>query len=324
MASSPNASVIEDAVSQAPSFFTLWIGNNDVLSYATSGGIGVDQTGNLDVTTYGPNDITDPTAFAGVYSALLDALTANGAQGVVLNVPNVTSIPYFTTVPYNAVPLDAATAAQLNAAYNAYNQGMLQAEALSFITPEERALRTINFAEGQNAVVIVDESLTDLTGLGAPSIRQANADDLLVLPSSSFIGTVVNNDPTLINGLTVPLDDSWVLTSVEQTEVLNATVAYNQAIEQLATQKGLAMVDVNQLMQDFASGGLAFDDYTLTGDLVFGNTFSLDGVHPTARGYAFMANQILKAIDATYGTNFEAAGMLYKADDFVTFYAPSL
>ena len=31
MASSPNASVIEDAVAMDPSFFSLWIGSNDVL-----------------------------------------------------------------------------------------------------------------------------------------------------------------------------------------------------------------------------------------------------------------------------------------------------
>ncbi len=55
-----------DAVAQNPSFFTLSeMGGNDVLGYATSGGdSGVDQTGNLNPATYGPNDITDPQVFA--------------------------------------------------------------------------------------------------------------------------------------------------------------------------------------------------------------------------------------------------------------------
>jgi len=57
--------------------------------------------------------------------------------------------------------------------------------------------------------------------------------------------------------------------------------------------------------------------------LVLGLTFSLDGVHPTARGYAYMANEILKAIDATYGSNFEEAGTLLKAADYTTFYPAS-
>jgi len=41
MASSPNATVLEDAVSQNPTFFTISVmGGNDVLGYATSGGSG--------------------------------------------------------------------------------------------------------------------------------------------------------------------------------------------------------------------------------------------------------------------------------------------
>ena len=36
MASNPNASVMEDVLAQAPTFFTLWVGGNDVLQYATS------------------------------------------------------------------------------------------------------------------------------------------------------------------------------------------------------------------------------------------------------------------------------------------------
>jgi hypothetical protein len=59
-ASSATSSVLQDAVSQSPTFFSLWIGNNDVLSYATNGGKGKDQTGNFDPSTYGSNDITDP------------------------------------------------------------------------------------------------------------------------------------------------------------------------------------------------------------------------------------------------------------------------
>ena len=92
--------VIEAAVRANPTFFTLFIGSNDVLSYATSGGSGVDQTGNPDPTTYGGNDITDPTAFAGVYTQIVNALTANGAKGAVATIPDVTSIPFFTTVAY--------------------------------------------------------------------------------------------------------------------------------------------------------------------------------------------------------------------------------
>lgn len=320
MASNPNAAVLEDAASQNPTFFSLWIGNNDVLSYATSGGAGVDQTGNPDPTTYGGNDITDPGIFGVIYSSIINTLAANGSQGVVLNIPYVYTIPYFTTVPHNPVPLDAGTAALVNGAYAPYNGGLLQALAAGFLTQDEVDRRTISFAEGQNAVVIVDEYLTDLTALGLPSYRQVTAADYPVLPSASFIGTLVNNDPTLINGVTVPLTDQWVLTVDEVSEVTVATNAYNAVIEQAANQAGVAFVDANALLQQLFDTGLPFDEFNLDARLVFGNAFSLDGVHPTARGYAFVANQILMAIDATYGSNFEEAGELFKARDFTTFY----
>ena len=103
-ATSASSTVIADAATLDPTFFSLWIGNNDILSFATSGGMGVDQTGNFDPSTYGPNDITDPNVFAGAYAAQVDALTANGAGGVLINLPDVTSIPFFTTVPF--APLD--------------------------------------------------------------------------------------------------------------------------------------------------------------------------------------------------------------------------
>ncbi len=320
MASNPNASMLEDAAAQNPSFYSLWIGNNDVLGYATTGGAGMNQTGNPDPTTYGPNDITDPGAFAFVYNTILSTLAGNGSQGVVLNIPYVYTIPYFTTVPHNPVPADAATAALVNGGYAPYNAGVQQALGAGLISAEEAAARTVNFVEGQNAVVIEDEYLTDLSALGLPSYRQATADDLPILPSSSFIGTLVNNDPTMINGVTVPLSDQWILTADEVGEVTVATDAYNAIIAQAAGDNGAILIDANALLQQMNDTGLAFDEFMLNGSLVFGNVFSLDGVHPTARGNAFLGNQILMAMDETFGTNFEAAGELFKAADFTTFY----
>jgi len=322
MASSSNAAIIEDAVAMNPTFFSLWIGNNDVLSYAASGGVGINQAGNFDPSTYGPNDITDPVVFGGAYSDLLDALTSNEAQGVAMNIPYITTIPYFTTVPHNPVPLDAATAAQLNGAFAEYNGGLLIAESLNLISETERASRTINFVAGQNAVTMVDESLTNLLNspVPLPSYRHATANDLVVLPASSFIGTEVGGNPQFINGVSVPLEDNWVLSVNEISEVTIATDLYNAAIEQLVAEKGIAFVDAKAIMQEIAAGGISFNEFNMQSNLVFGMTFSLDGIHLTQRGYAYMANQILMAIDNTYGSNFEEAGVLLKAADYTTFY----
>ena len=335
MASSPGATVLGDAASQGATFFTISeIGGNDVLGYATSGGSGTVQTGNFDPTTYGPNDITDPTLFAGVFTNVVQAMTANGAKGAVVTVPSIVNLPFFTTVPHNAVPLDEATAAALNGAYAAYNAnlgaaiGAANAINQLGLTIEEITAevlkRTINFTAGQNAVVIVDEDLVDTSGLGLPLLRQATADDFLVLTSASFIGTTVGGNPQLINGLTVPLADNWVLTPQEQNNIQVATDAYNAAITNIGTANNLAVVDLDGLLREAATTGTEFDDFIMTTSLVFGGMVSLDGIHLTSRGYALMAKKILEGIDDTYGSNFEASGNVPSADNYPTNYPPGI
>lgn len=304
-ASSPSTSIIADAAAQNATFFSLWIGNNDVLGYATSGGAGVNQLGNINPATYGANDITDPGVFANVYSGLVDAMTANGAKGVVANIPYVTTIPFFTTVPYNPVPLDAATATQLNAGYAAYNGGLSAALNAGLISAEEKAKRTITFQAGNNAVVIVDSYLTSLAALGLPSYRQATSADLMVLPSRSFIGSTVGGNPQQINGVSVPLADNWVLSKDEIAEIKVAVDAYNASIKSIAEAKGLAFVDANAVMSQVFNGGIRYGNYHLTAGYVTGGAFSLDGVHPSARGYALIANKFAEAINAKYGSTFK-------------------
>jgi hypothetical protein len=341
MASSPAASVMGDALATNPTFFTLSeIGGNDVLGYALSGGSGVDRSPNtaenLNPANYAGNDITNPNVFASIFSGMVAALTANGAKGVVANVPYITDLANFITVPYNPVPLDAGTAGVVNGAYAAYNGGIQQAFAyLVAMTPmtqemadAEIAKRTITFAAGQNAVVIIDEDLTDLTAInpGLISMRQTTADDLLLLAGSTFIGTLADpNNPGSINGVAVPLGDQWVLTPEEQLAIRTATDAYNTTIATVAgSNPNIALVDFKGVLTE-ASSGIQFDGYTMTTKLVTGGLVSLDGVHLTARGYALMANKILAAMDVEFGSNFTAAtDGLAKAGDYPTNYSAML
>ena len=315
-ASSESATVLGDAAAQNPTFFSLWIGNNDILSYATSGGSGVDQTGNMDPSSYGGNDITDPNVFAAVYSQQVDALMGSGAKGVLVNIPEVTSIPYFTTVPTNAIPLDAATAAQLNANFAGYNTQILPGlVAAGVISAEEAALRMINFSAGQNYPIMTDIDLTDLSQIlqGPPfdlpaqtagllgQLRQVKAEDLIVLTASSVLGSTPDpNNPQGIMGVTIPLPNQLVLTTTEQARVKNATMAYNATIQGLASAKGLAFVDAKAELARLSDGGIPYDGGLLTSQFVTGGAFSLDGVHPSPRGYAYVANLILKAVNNTY------------------------
>ncbi|WP_313791194.1 hypothetical protein [Lacinutrix neustonica] len=306
----PNASVLELAMAQAPTFFSLWIGNNDVLGYALSGGDGSDPI----TPVAGPPGF----GFDQSYGALIATLTSNGAQGVVANIPDVTSIPHFTTVPYNPIPLNQASANALNGAYAQYNGGLQLAAQGGLIDADELERRTITFSVGEgNAMVLIDEDLTDLSmSVGLPNFRQSTKNDLFVLPLSSLIPQGY--------GTQIQLEDKWVLTPEEQLEIKTATDLFNSTIKAQADAAGLAFVDANSLLNQLAASNLPSGNYVLNSNLVTGGAFSLDGVHPTSRGYALLANQFLKAIDVTYGSNFEASGNLVDIGNYNTNYSAAL
>ena len=323
-ASATSATIVGDAVTQNPTFFSLWIGNNDVLSYATSGGTGTNQLGNLNPATYGGNDITNPNVFASVYNTIVTNMTAGGAKGVLANIPYVTSVPFFTTVPTNPIPLDAATAAQLNGGL----LGPVDAILTALGQPDRLVVLT---ASSTNPLLIKDESLVNysaqITGaLIANNVPAAQAGlmgnlygqarhasnataskDYILLNARGVIGTTQAGVPAPFNkvGVTFPMADGTTLTASETAEVKTATDAYNISIQAIATSKGLAFVNANAVLNQVANGGVSGNGYNITSVYVTGGGFSLDGVHPSPRGYGLIANKFLEAINLTYGSNFK-------------------
>jgi hypothetical protein len=74
-----------DFITEKPfTFFTCWIGNNDVLLYAARGGTKEDFP-------------TDKAKFTELYTNLVTKLTAGGAKGVVATIPDVTKTAFLTT-----------------------------------------------------------------------------------------------------------------------------------------------------------------------------------------------------------------------------------
>ena len=336
-ATSASTTVVADAVAQDPTFFSLWIGGNDILGYATSGGSGKNQTGNLNPETYASNDITDPNVFASAYSTIVNALTAKGAKGVVANLPYVTALPYFTTVPFN--PLSNAV---LGGGNVAVGQATVDALNTQLYGPLKQALTAFGAGDRinlmstttANPLLIRDESLANLSAqltaaftpsLGAATAafygqifgqaRQATKDDLVVLTTQSVIGTAPAGIPVPLNkfGITYPLQDKDVLTKDEILEVKTATDAYNATIKSVADAKGLAFVELKGVTDKLASGGIVYNGYNTTSTFVTGGMFSLDGVHPSPRGYAIIANLFTEAINVKYGSNFKSVNVgLYR------------
>ena len=320
----PNAttSVLAYAMSQTPTFFSLWIGNNDVLGYATSGGDGT-------------NPITPSAGAAGVgfdatYDALVNTLTSAGAKGVIANIPYVNTVPFFTYVATNPVPLNATQVAQLNPLFGAMNSMLVSAG-------QSARFQTLTVSS-TNPLLIADEMLAyDATALfttafqGAPfnypattagflgalygkARHASNATatrDYILLNAGGTIGATQPGYPATNNtiGVTFPMEDKATLTASEVALVKTATDAYNAKIKAVATAKGLAFVDTNALMTQIANEGISANGFTVAGAFISGGGFSTDGVHPSPRGYALIANKFIEAINATYGSNLKGVDL---------------
>ncbi|TVQ71263.1 MAG: hypothetical protein EA363_06320 [Balneolaceae bacterium] len=277
--SDPQATVLGDAMMAEPTFFTLWIGNNDVLGYATSGGTGQGFAEIGDPAAVAGNDITPMNVFSGSIDAVAATLTAGGAKGAVINIPDVTSIPFFTTVPWNGLVLSAEQAQQLRAGYAA--QGVPE----QFIP---------DFQPGQNGFVIADPDLPDAV---PPQLRFRMAQEgeliLLSVPQNEI------REEGL--GSITPIPDQFTLRGAQIQEVQQATNAFNTKLRETASAFDLAFVDVNSVLEA-AKTGLVFDAVLLNTRFVQGGIFSLDGVHISPRGAAVVANEVMKSINAKYGS----------------------
>jgi len=336
-ASNPGvSSVISDAVGEAtriPTFFTFWAGNNDALGFATSGGVGGlgtdDPAGPFDT-----QDITNPVIFENAFNGIMDTLAPadnTDIRGVVMNIPAIEDIPFFTTVPSNAIELDAAAAEAVSAGFAAYNGGIQSALDGGVITAEEAAARTISFSAGNNGVLILDEGLTDLSSLTLPNLRQATAGDSILLTSLGGIGVELDGNPQTTVGVSVPLGlsddpdtvfdpaslftpavvtaaDAAILTAAELELLENNIDAYNIIIEdRVAQDSRIALYDAAADLADVSDAdGLSFGTSSISSEFVFGGAFSLDGVHPTATGYAVIANGIIDTINDEFNANLQS------------------
>ncbi len=258
MTANPQAnSILGDAVAQNPTFFSLFIGSDDVMGYAISGAA-------ADALT----PIAGPAGFGfdASIDMIVNTLTANNAKGVVAGIPDVKNIPYFNTIPYNGLLLDAANAAALSAAYSPLG---------------------ITFQAGQNAFIIED-------GNAPAGLRQIAKGEMILLS--------VPQDSLKCGGWgsMKPIPDQYVLTSDELSEVNESVGNYNTKLKTVATDKNLAFVDVNAFMLKCKSG-IVYNGVGLNAQFVTGGIFSLDGIHLTPRGNALLANEFIKAINSKYG-----------------------
>jgi lysophospholipase L1-like esterase len=124
----------------------------------------------------------------------------------------------------------------------------------------------------------------------------------------SLLGSIrAGQHPPLIscvkNSPAAPVGDIFVLDDAEQQQLGGVIAGYNAYIAAKATAIGFAYVDPNPILgaQRATNAIPRFPDFTKP-TAAFGSLISLDGVHPAAAGHLLIANAIISAINAKYGT----------------------
>jgi lysophospholipase L1-like esterase len=105
---------------------------------------------------------------------------------------------------------------------------------------------------------------------------------------------------------TVPgtaVGEIFILDTDDQNAIATAVTAYNAHIQAKATQLGWAYVNPNTVIATLRQEGciLPFPNLAATATTSpFGPCVSLDGIHPSARGQARIANAVIAAINTAY------------------------
>ncbi|MEX1140673.1 MAG: SGNH/GDSL hydrolase family protein [Bacteroidota bacterium] len=229
-------SVFQQVVALQPDLITFWLGNNDVLGFATSGGVS-------------PSSPTDAGVFAAQYALALDTLRSAlpNARILVGNIPDVTSIPFFTTVgPY---------------------------------------LQSVGITQAWGIHSTGDTLLMSL---------QTNL--LTLLAQSSFAS---GKGLARLN----PLPNHVILDATEIATAQAAVTAFNNIIAAAAAQNSALLFDANTLLKRVQQDGYFIAGEVFTSDYLLGGLFSLDGVHPSSRGYGIVANEMLRTMNGGFGMN---------------------
>ncbi len=283
------SSVINQTRNLQPTFITAWIGNNDVLGYATSGGTSGTNAGLFDPPGTLP---TEPEVFAPLYSSMLDSLAASGSDIVVANIPDVATIPFFTTVGpilSGSVPWGVV----------AFLQQGLPATGIIYVSSTGINLGlpfNVGFADSSavrnGTVLFTLPGQTYASLLGEPTGKFYTDNGFPALPPGIDTTQAFGFHPQN------PFPDALVLDPDEITISKDAVDAFNGIISAEAGSRDIAVVDFNTFLKNLVTTPIPYDGIGIfSTSFIAGGTFSYDGVHPSSRGYGIIANEWIKVIN---------------------------
>jgi hypothetical protein len=275
-------SELQQALSLNPTFITLGIIGNDIL---TAGGAGF----LLDGVTATPLPV-----FTAKYNAVATALKATGRTGVFLGTPELHFIPLASTLPpvllgsdNKPVLVGGATVALL---------GPRTTSTCSTAPCPLPAGTLVTLGANAPQAALGGKSLLAL-GFGipcavAPTLSQCGKP----LPDGSFTSPTVNIGVLLYPDEVAAID--------QRIKDMNAV------IKAAAESNGFKYFDFYAFAQDFEANGRTYGGITITGAFVTGGMFAYgEAVHMSNIGYSILADELIQFINSAYGTSVPRADL---------------
>lgn len=229
-ATSQAATVVGMAVAQNPTFFTLWIGNNDVLGFALAGGEA--------------DEITSPADFEARYRAIINQMKdANpNIEGALANIPDIGGTPMFSQFAWNGLgPITAQQATLLNAGFEA----QLRNQVIRGVITEGARRQIIATVAPE---VVYQQARATMSEEDARAFLQTPAGQAAI--NNLITSLTENEEPEAVNALVVQtLNSAPVQAQIEQNYqgALQADAAGQLA--QALGEEGVAAVNANQQAQ---------------------------------------------------------------------------
>jgi lysophospholipase L1-like esterase len=242
---------VAQAVAVRPSLITLWTGNNDVLGAVVQGRA-------IDGVTLTPTPI-----FRQTYQQIVNTLRTTGATIVAANLPDVSVIPFATTIP--PVVVNPATSLPV----------LVGGQPVPLLGP------TGPLPSGSFVTLAASSLLAN--GIGIPVELGGRA--------TQVGGTCQNCLP-----------DQVILDPAEIASIRDHVAVNNRSIADICQAAGIPVLDVNRLLNELATEGRLVGGVEVNTDFLVGGFFSYDGVHPTDLGYAITANEWIDLLNGDSGS----------------------
>jgi lysophospholipase L1-like esterase len=264
-------SAVDEANILNPDLVTVWAGPNDVLGAALSGAA-------IEGVT-----LTPVALFEAKYTQIMTGLASSGRTIVALNIPDVASIPFTTTIP--PVLVNPATRQPV----------LVNGQPVPLLGP--RTTPTCSTAPcpiPSDTLVTLGAASLLAQGIGIPTALGGTGQPL---PDGSF------TPPATLNAGVLLYADEVAL-------IRQRAVDLNARIASIAAANGATVLDIHSLFDDIVANGYDVGGgIIVTRSFLTGGVFSADGFHASNIGYAIVAKEILQHLNSVKGTHFELPDM---------------